>query len=209
MIALVGGAVINVAVAWSFSVWSGRSDLIGNWNRKDERPRPAPCTPDLGVVGGPVYTYTFTRLWLYETSGTSMEMGYLDGSTSADQRARFHQYLVCWRSGWPARSLTAFGVYSNLDNGPLVAEAGLPIPTRFAKTPRDIVHGDWLPIRPLVLGFALDTAIFALPVLLVILMPGVVRRQFRRRAGLCTACRYDRRGLLTSSPCPECGLVPT
>lgn len=47
--------------------------------------------------------------------------------------------------------------------------------------------------------------------LLVVLLPAaimwrgdlIVRR--RRRAGLCASCGYDRRGLVGTTPCPECG----
>jgi hypothetical protein len=44
--------------------------------------------------------------------------------------------------------------------------------------------------------------------LLLAALPVVLLRQTaraRRRAGVCTACAYDRRGLPPTSPCPECG----
>src|SRR5262245_51307500 len=49
-------------------------------------------------------------------------------------------------------------------------------------------------------------ALLAIPSALAWLLH-IVRRR-RLSAGLCTSCRYDRRGLSPNATCPECGHVP-
>jgi hypothetical protein len=47
---------------------------------------------------------------------------------------------------------------------------------------------------------------FASALLILFALPFTIRR-LRRRAGRCTTCGYDRRGLTPDAPCPECGIV--
>jgi hypothetical protein len=62
-----------------------------------------------------------------------------------------------------------------------------------------------LPLRPLPLGFAADTLLYAGAFRgLTILLAGA-RRSWRRRRGRCPGCGYDRRGLAEGAACPECG----
>lgn len=66
------------------------------------------------------------------------------------------------------------------------------------------------PYRPIWPGFLVNTALFSMSWLFVLLVPGAVRRARRRRAGRCVACGYDRRGLADAvAPCPECGATPS
>ena len=65
-----------------------------------------------------------------------------------------------------------------------------------------------LPIKPLLPGFALDTALYAFAWYLLLFTPLPLYRFARRRSrlskGLCPTCAYDLKGS-PSGPCPECG----
>ena len=64
-----------------------------------------------------------------------------------------------------------------------------------------------LPYRPLMLGFAADTALFGLLWALVLLVPAA-RRGYRDKRNRCVSCGYDRRGLPSDeTPCPECAAM--
>ena len=60
------------------------------------------------------------------------------------------------------------------------------------------------PVRPIVAGFAANTAIFA-AAWWVLLSGAFIRAALRRRRGLCPRCGYDRAGLAEGAACPECG----
>jgi hypothetical protein len=70
--------------------------------------------------------------------------------------------------------------------------------------PRDPDEGA-IPLRPLPLGLAANTLLYAAPPFIVLAAIPAARRALRRRRGLCPVCGYDRRGLGGASPCPECG----
>jgi hypothetical protein len=61
-----------------------------------------------------------------------------------------------------------------------------------------------LPIRPLIAGFAADTAILGALVYALSSTPALIARAFRRKPGHCRHCGYDLQGI-TSPVCPECG----
>ncbi|MBL9140974.1 MAG: hypothetical protein JNK53_03825 [Phycisphaerae bacterium] len=59
-----------------------------------------------------------------------------------------------------------------------------------------------LPLRPIWFGFAMNSATYAGLCILAVLAGGPFRRGVRARRGQCTKCRYALRGL---DRCPECG----
>jgi hypothetical protein len=76
---------------------------------------------------------------------------------------------------------------------------------------RGIVFATWpsretraLPLRPLPLGFAINTLIYSLAWLLILTAIPALRRRARIARSRCPACNYDLRGL-SSGLCPECG----
>jgi len=69
--------------------------------------------------------------------------------------------------------------------------------------PRNLVVP--LPYRPIWVGLALDTSIFAAAWFLVLGIPFLVRMVVHRWRGLCPHCAYDLSATPPNSPCPECG----
>lgn len=61
-----------------------------------------------------------------------------------------------------------------------------------------------LPIRPLPVGWMLNTLFYGLVWALPLIAVPLVQRVRRRRRGLCDACAYDLAGA-ASAACPECG----
>lgn len=134
-------------------------------------------------------------------------------------------------TGWPMRAM--WSSYDQQPprpgtGGPNVVSPSIPVPgrlttnnTRWFKSrnglvvraapqswtdghpfsPRDLV----LPTRIVWLGFVVDvvfwTGLWMVPLFVV----GAWRRSRRQRLGRCADCGYNRTGLSTDAPCPECG----
>ena len=62
-----------------------------------------------------------------------------------------------------------------------------------------------LPLRPIWLGFAINTIFYAALLWLLTLGPFTARRMIRRKRGRCLKCGYDLRGA-DHEACPECGV---
>ncbi len=67
-----------------------------------------------------------------------------------------------------------------------------------------------VPLRPIWSGILINTAFYAVLILVLAWLARALGRRITRqlgarRAGLCPHCCYDRRGLATDAPCPECG----
>lgn len=63
-----------------------------------------------------------------------------------------------------------------------------------------------LPLRPIVVGFAADTALYSFAWWFALFVAKKTRRWWRRAKGQCEHCVYDLRGT-SSDRCPECGNV--
>ena len=68
--------------------------------------------------------------------------------------------------------------------------------------------GNFIPLRPLLVGTIVNTALYSVLALGLLLIPRAIRRSSRERRGLCPSCGYPRHGLATNAACPECGSVP-
>ena len=101
--------------------------------------------------------------------------------------------------GWPLLSMwqdyvyTGDGYRSRLGHG---LQLDIPPPDPDDAFPRAI------PLRPIWLGFAVNTLFYAAVLWLLIPGPFALRRFIRRRRGLCPGCGYPAGG---SEVCSECG----
>ena len=106
-------------------------------------------------------------------------------------------------TGWPFRSMS-LGYHSAGQNSPTLYFA-LEVP----KSIRDAIQSDTLlPLRPLPLGFAINTLFYAALILIPWELAGWGVRARRRRRALCPRCAHSLAGLPTNAPCPECGTPP-
>lgn len=115
--------------------------------------------------------------------------------------------MYCVTSGWPCRSLAGRVESLFAPGGRAIARVqnrwcvGIPVPQRVGPA-RSVV----VPIRPMVVGFALDVMFYGAVVYgaASCWRAAICRR--RRRRSCCIRCGYDLR-LLSSRRCPECGWI--
>jgi hypothetical protein len=114
--------------------------------------------------------------------------------TSPDDR-----FVHIVTAGWPLSCLTG----ERQTIGVATQWHGLAEPPRAVRElsvkPRRV-----LPLRPLWLGFAANTALYAAALWLAVPGPLLLRRTVRRRRGQCAACGYNLRHV-EHRTCPECG----
>ena len=213
LLLFVGGAIVNVAVAWGCSTFLS-SDV-----------------PRMTFVEH----YTESESGLAEWSGTKWSRSGYCGiescrSTMPDYESGDYksatQVLPSWArqqimdrqfansgtefrsieaAGWPALALVS--EYDKFE-GALERRIISGLETSFVinkpgqfSLPDPVV----LPLRPIWPGFAINTIFYAAMLWLLFFAPGAVRRTIRRRRGLCPACAYPSWGGGTSPVCTECG----
>lgn len=155
----------------------------------------------------PVYQQLSVQYW----SGVGVEItsGFGDnGSISkAGSETQVRTWMQRYSAGWPMRS-----TWASVDRSGVV-RGGVLVPSSWMPADRAGMYLHWgqpqiqpiVPLRPYVLGTAINTAIFSVPFLLVLPIAWL-RRVRRRRAGRCPHCGYDRSGLADAAAlCPECG----
>ncbi len=184
---LLAGAVVNVAVAWGCAAWVPASDR----RTQDELPWPRPVPADWSSEAT---CYRRSNWLLTEINA------YGDGPSGGFAS----QYV--FEAGFPCRSL-----YRERHAVEYPGESGIRIRSLEPRTwhegiaiPERLQGRLYLPTRPLLVGFAVDTLFYA--VLLWAVGGGAfsLRRVLRKRRGLCVACGYDLAHAQHNS-CPECG----
>lgn len=117
-------------------------------------------------------------------------------------------------SGFPLRAMThslEVDAFNFLATGPTtvvrINSIRVWVPSWFAANSRGPVPYD-LPLRPLPLGFAINTLFYATLVFFTFETLGWARRARRRTRGLCARCAHSLQGLPEAAPCPECGRAP-
>ncbi len=184
------GAVVNVAVTWGCAWWPRDADAWSGWPVEQD-----PLPSDIAWWNKHVFPLFGTELLhLFETRDLGVDWRILYGPYSTQQAV----CAIHVSSGWPARSMSG----ETWD----AWVPGQPQPPEWSNRLAMFV-GEWpglMPLRPIWLGFAVNTVFYAALLWPLISGPFALRRHIRRKRSLCVACGYDLRGNL-SQGCPECG----
>ncbi|MHC5005202.1 MAG: hypothetical protein ACYTJ0_19020 [Planctomycetota bacterium] len=174
------GAVVNLAVAWSYPLWPDPNqwettevDVASDFWSEAVPPDWPPC----GTVGRRTRSAVLT-----------VDMRYVDVTSPSPALGRY-------ASGFPLRCVRSYVRFEGANGSVRSVRHGLEL----ADAPL-IVLG----LSPVWPGFAINTALYAAALWLLIAGPFAVRRLLRSRRGRCVACGYDlARG--RGGACPECG----
>ena len=202
MVWLVIGAVVNVAVAWCACLWlSPRvppsytvppvTDNTGRltWPAPEVVPSEFPF-PDM--VTYHVWRPFFSNVYA---------LRHISGAALSAEQVYCQQFRTV---GWPARSLQSGQSFRPEEIRGRVLDVGsYALPAWLRK----VCPRGYLATNVIWPGFALNTLFYALPIALLWLAPGQVRRRHRRRKGLCVDCGYPVAD--AGKPCPECGKIPS
>ena len=189
---LVGGAIVNDAVAWgiacaSMRIWKSNSISLEVPKRADAWPVAVPPNlPRASVLTrGTHLGWTLTRF-----------LGHADTGLIYPELFQ----VDCHHFGWPVRSLRA-EKWEHV--GPLGGTEAHPTVTTWHNGCPSPIGLKFVPLQPLWPGFAINTIFYAAILWLLFVTPGAVRRTIRRRRGLCPACAYP---IGVSPICTECGV---
>ena len=199
---IVGGAIINIAVAWTISLTidareegpnismsvSDGSDWWTLWRTgKFGTVRISSMRAIRGPTQMPVRTVSPSKLgekWF--------------GLTSDMFREGPETIWIANVRGWPSPTLWSEEVHrdhTRVVSGCVV----VPLPEFESLTPRVI------PLRPLWPGFAINTIFYAAVLWVLFAAPFTLRRWRRIKRGQCASCGYSLRGTPDIDKCPECG----
>ncbi len=213
---LLAGAIVNVAVAWACAAWIDFRGGGGLWieGRGGEQEGPS---YNLWLVmtyrrSGAFRAYS---MWSDRSTNSSAD-GFVTPGPAAplvpdwapflsptDDTGEFHSYFADAR-GWPLLSMWSGLMFSYTPNGrtPNTANLGIALDPALSTRWGDHRHVRLLPLRPLLLGFSVNTLLYATLLWLLIPGPFALRRFVRVKRGLCPACAYPRG---ESDVCSECG----
>jgi hypothetical protein len=210
---LLGGALVNVAVAWGLAVCI---DLT-------EAPRSVGIAGDgtskwQGMSHKRTGGYLFTSTWWpnqlppytiqQPLAGIVPEWapaGHTSPWNAADAGSnKAHNDLIEAR-GWPRLALLSWIESHDASH---TTKAGIDLKFWTRKNNAGRTTYRLLPTRPIWPGFAINTLFYAAILWLLFAAPFALRRHRRIKRGQCAKCGYDLRGspARADSPlCPECG----
>jgi hypothetical protein len=207
LLLLIGGAIVNVAVVAILAIWpfeSGSRSLRSFFSSDDD--------PSWRMMR--VHGVTFDRLvWraslfrgdppppLMEPPNWSRVVTH-----APPEGEDFNIYVIEDARGWPMLGMSSITFdYSNTwmrpSSGSTVPSDGLLL-----DRPGWEVLNPWtirvFPLRPIWLGFIINTLFYALLLWLIFFAPFAARRVLRRKRRLCAKCAYP---VGVSPVCSECG----
>ena len=207
---LLGGAVINVAVAWTCG-WASMYDLDKTLYGTSTRDRIPP-------VGMPVHIWRsrgfgVEKLHVMASGSSEFEFGdhyrpleeVRPGWVSLENDLRFSALSEgaseadALAQGWPLLALWCeCPEYQRIEGGLLLSQ--VQVGQSFLVVERVVAF------RPIWRGLAVNTVFYAAILWILFATPRAIRRKLRRRRGLCATCGYSLRESV-SEKCPECGAV--
>ncbi|MGD9790142.1 MAG: hypothetical protein AB7Q00_02215 [Phycisphaerales bacterium] len=222
-----GGAVVTVLVAWGCAWNDSAVGPVGGsrWTDPDgNHYRLMVFEPGFGVERSFFTAFGYTRpelITLDNDDGPPIpsagppdrpplplcmfkDLLTYEGHERIDELENFG-YRDILMSGWPMKAV--WGGYNDFAFARVKDSPELWVWTLLVTVDtycRRAVRGR-LPIRPLPIGFALDTAVYGGFLWGVVALAGWVRRARRRRNSRCVACGYLLVGLPGGAACPECG----
>ena len=211
---LVLGAIVNVAVAWASSILIGFTETSSDI-------RSIRGSPAGGWFVEAYHRFSAFRVeWFHTRDLTSNQS---EGPSPVDlvptwivydpelNENRSMEFWDAEARGWPLMALWSkpLSVYEELDGTRhhLPTEGTIELPLSPFRGGTEVIP-KVLPLRPIWLGFAINTVFYALILWLITLGPFSARRMIRHRRGLCIKCGYDLRGRSGGegiAGCPECG----
>jgi hypothetical protein len=178
------GAIINVAVAWGCEYFDHgpKRDSVDLTDTQAESSWKsfAPSAWMNAPLDG--------RRLVYDTTVTDELVLYADNDC---------RVMHIMHAGWPCKSLRG-AVLRFYGSGTLVKVELIHLV--------EWVELEWLPLRPIWPGVAINTVFYAAVLWLLFAAPFALRKWRRIRRGLCPKCGYDLRNRpIDSAVCPECG----
>jgi len=182
-VCLLAGAAVTWGVAWGFGL------------KRNQLPPPmTPNIPKERPPGAPEWH----QIWEFADRGRTVRDFVAPWKTEDEVRWR-----IVTDYGWPLRSLRHDFMMETV-GGEVVVSTAIDVPAPWTSLPGD---RRFLPMVILPLGFALNTLLAAGVLLGVVESFAFARGRRRRRKGRCFTCGYDRSGIASDAPCPECGGV--
>jgi hypothetical protein len=192
LLLLVGGAIVNVAVAWGFTRYGSfsKATKLGETQVFDAFTVRAMLQPSRRLDG-------------HSQSGHGLHM--TEAAVFAEsENGGEGAYLMLFDAGWPMTSLRAewrgVGPIRTLD-----ASIHLHAGKETSRQARDgqYFSGHFVyPTTPIWPGFAINTLFYAAILWMLFAAPFALRQRSRIKRGLCPACAYP----VGESPiCTECG----
>ena len=193
---LVGGAFVNVAVAWG-CIYA--NPYLFNYRFTQHRSSPNIDqwqAIDMGFPNGPKRVENF---WGTQSYG----FGEIQTHAKMDWHDRENNYKFYeahgwgYRAGWPMLALVGWQRSVNDVDASVSVLVWINLDNELVAT---------FPYSPIWPGFAINTVFYAALIWMLFAVPAALRRKRRRSRGLCVKCAYDLRGRAVSSDvCPECG----
>ena len=185
------GAIINVAVAWGFTLWRGGDGTENSMSQEDASRVWTENVPADWPSGPP------NPAIAYESFRSRGQVLCLIGPDPSLGRSGPEEawMLATFRCGWPMQSLQSTSL-GHLPPPSWIHRTGWPLSPD--------IHT--LPLGPIWPGFGINAVFYATMFWLLFAAPAFVRRRIRARRGQCPACAYP---IGTSEVCTECGVPVT
>ncbi|MBC7772468.1 MAG: hypothetical protein H7210_08250, partial [Pyrinomonadaceae bacterium] len=228
IIASVLGVLTTVAIAWGLAAWLPQKD----WDERHTHGRGESrtmyfvsvteyrtsgavrrdwCVPDIRDIRSNIIYMPFVFSIENKRDDSEWNLGPLRGGAWGTAQEKLDNPAALSPSqagcehatGWPL--LAGWYGLSITHPGPIMLEGGIPI-RGIGTSPRTKTSDiRALPLHPIWRGIIVNSLFYATVWAGLFVGIGMVRRALRRRAGRCTRCAYDLRGLPAGTRCPECG----